>query len=242
MIVGASSAIAEATARLFAADGDRMFLVGRDSDKLEAVADDLRVRGAAQVTTAILDVTDDDQHAGVLEQAIAEMDGLDTVLIAHGMMPDQLQTEQSVDAARAVLETNLFSVVSLLTLVANYMEQQHEGLIAVISSVAGDRGRKSNYTYGASKAAVSAFLQGLRNRLQAVGVHVVTIKPGYVDTPMTARFADKNFLYAQPAKIAKGIRRAIDRKRNVVYLPSFWRPIMFVARALPESVFKRLNF
>ena len=116
-------------------DGDRMFLVGRDAARLEAVADDLRVRGAAQVATAIMDATDDDLHAGVVEQAIAEMDGLDTVLIAHGTMPDQATTERSVDAARAVIETNLFSVVSLLTLVANYMEQQREGLIAVISSV-----------------------------------------------------------------------------------------------------------
>ena len=242
MIIGASSAIAEATARLFAMDGDRMFLVGRDSARLEAIADDLRVRGAAQVATAIMDATDDDLHAGVVEQAIAEMDGLNTVLIAHGTMPDQATTERSVDAARAVIETNLFSVVSLLTLVANYMEQQREGLIAVISSVAGDRGRKSNYTYGSSKAAVSAYLQGLRNRLQTAGVHVVTIKPGLVDTPMMARFPDKNFLYAQPARIAKGIRRAINRKRNVVYLPAFWRPIMFVVRALPESLFKRLNY
>ena len=241
LVIGASSAIAEATSRLFAAEGDALYLVGRDGQKLQAIADDLRIRGAALVKTSVMDATDYDGHETMVNEAIAAMDGLDTVLIAHGILPDLEACQASFDAAREALEVNFLSVASFLTVIANFMEKQGAGVIAVISSVAGDRGRKSNYIYGTAKAAVTTFLQGLRNRLHASGVRVVTIKPGFVDTPMTSQIDDKNFLFAQPSEIANGIHRAVTRPRNVVYLPSFWRLIMLIIRGIPESLFKRLS-
>ena len=135
---------------------------------------------------------------------------------------------------------NAVSVAALLTSIAVRLEQRRAGSIAVISSVAGDRGRQSNYVYGSSKALVTAFLSGLRQRLYKVGVAVITIEPGFVDTPMTAAFR-KGLLWAKPQQVAAGIVRAIDRSRAVVYLPGFWRPIMFIIRAIPETLFRRLS-
>ena len=160
LICGATSAIASAAARCFAASHDRLFLVGRDPEKLGAVADDLRVRGAAQVETSVADLNDIARHQDLIDKCAQRLGGIDTVLIAHGTLPDQAACQDSFDAARAELETNFMSVVSLLTRVGNYCEQRGEGTIAVISSVAGDRGRQSNYVYGTAKGAVSIFLEG----------------------------------------------------------------------------------
>jgi decaprenylphospho-beta-D-erythro-pentofuranosid-2-ulose 2-reductase len=240
LILGATSAIASAAARCFAADHDRLFLAARDPRKLEAVADDLRVRGAAQVETAALDLADASRHQSLIDDCTQRLGGLDTVLIAHGTLADQAACQDSFAAARAELETNLMSVVSLLTHVANYCERRGAGTIGVISSVAGDRGRQSNYVYGTAKGAVSVFLQGLRNRLHRRGVRVVTIKPGFVDTPMTAAFR-KNFLWADPAAVGRGVYRALCGGADVVYLPWFWRPVMLLIRSIPERMFKRLR-
>lgn len=240
LIIGATSAIAQETAKLFAQKQDALFLVGRDADKLDAIAADLKVRGAHQVAYGCLDLNDVDQHEPMLDEAYTSLDGLDTVLIAYGTLDDQKACEQ--DAAKAVqaLRTNFLSVVSLLTPIANRLEKQRYGCIAVISSVAGDRGRQSNYVYGAAKGALSLFLQGLRNRLQSANVCVLTIKPGFVDTPMTASFK-KGALWASPATVARGIFRAIKRRKSVVYLPWFWWLIMLVIRLIPEGIFKRLK-
>jgi decaprenylphospho-beta-D-erythro-pentofuranosid-2-ulose 2-reductase len=161
-------------------------------------------------------------------------------LIAHGTLSDQKACEGSVELTLHELNTNALSVVALLTRIANLMAQRRAGTIAVISSVAGDRGRGSNYVYGSAKALVTAFLSGLRQRFGKCGVNVVTIKPGFVDTPMTAAFA-KGPLWAHPERIAAGIVRAIDRNSSIVYLPGFWRPIMWVIRTIPERVFLRLS-
>jgi short-subunit dehydrogenase len=136
--------------------------------------------------------------------------------------------------------TNCISVISLLTHLANYFEKQRSGCVAVITSVAGDRGRQSNYVYGAAKGAVNIFLQGMRNRLSKVGVTVLTIKPGLVDTPMTAGLP-KNFLFADPAVVGTRIFNAIMRGKEIVYVPWFWRWIMLIIRTIPESVFKRMK-
>jgi short-subunit dehydrogenase len=237
-IFGATSALAEATARRFAFSGTSFFLTARDRNKLEALADDLRVRGAAKVAAA--DALDFDRHQALVNTAFEALGGLDTVLIAHGTLPDQESCEQSFEATRRAFEINALGVISLLTHVANRFEAQGFGTIAVLSSVAGDRGRQSNYVYGAAKGAVSVFMQGLRNRLHRRGVHVLTIKPGWVDTPMTAAFP-KGILWASPQQIASGIYTAIENKKDVVYLPWFWSPIMRVIRTLPESIFKRLR-
>lgn len=240
LIIGATSAIAHATAKHFAAAGDRLFLVARDKDKLHAVADDLRVRGAAQVETALLDVNEFDRHESLLKTAAHAMDGLDVLFVAHGTLPNQEACEADVEQTLEELSTNAISTISLLTLAAQRFEAQRYGTIAVISSVAGDRGRQSNYVYGTAKAAVSTFLQGMRNRLFRAGVAVVTIKPGFVDTPMTAHMP-KNFLFASTDSVGARIHEAIQTGQDVVYVPWFWRFIMLIIRSIPETVFKRLR-
>ena len=240
VIIGASSAIAYETAKCFAYDGADLFLVGRSAEKLATVAADLKVRGAKRVETYLLDLCELDRHQEMLEQAVISLGELDMLLIAHGTLGDQHKCEESVAETMQELQNNCLSVISLLTISANYFEQQRYGCIAVVSSVAGDRGRKSNYVYGTAKAAVSVFLQGLRNRLSSAGVCVVTIKPGYVATPMTAHMK-KGLLTASPQLVGHGIYQAMMKGKDVVYLPWFWLPIMFVIKSIPEKIFKRLS-
>ena len=241
LIIGATSAIAEAAARIFAARGDALFLVARNAEHLRAVVADLNIRGAVRADSATLDVTDFAAHEAVIEKAEGDLGGIDIALIAHGTLSDQARCERSVDVMRREFDINALSTLALLTALASRMEARRSGTLAVISSVAGDRGRQSNYVYGAAKAAVSTFLGGLRQRLAKSGVTVLTIKPGFVDTPMTAGIANKGALWAQPDRVAAGIVQAIDRRRNIVYLPWFWRWIMLVIRHIPEPIFKRLK-
>ena len=240
LIIGATSAIASETARAYAEGGARLFLTGRSGAKLAAVADDLRVRGAAEVHTAVLDVAQIARQAQIIDSATATLGGLDVALIAHGTLPVQSSCEKLVDDTVDALHVNFTATVTLLTVLANYFEAQRSGCIAVITSVAGDRGRRSNYVYGAAKGGVERFLQGLRNRLHASGVTVVTIKPGFVDTPMTAG-VKKSPLFASARRVGRGIHRAIEHRRDVVYIPWFWRPVMMLIRGLPERLFKRLH-
>ena len=240
VIIGATSAIAEATARLYAARGARLFLVARNESRLDDIAADLRVRGSQEVLQATLDMNDVQGHASVIEQIWSSFGHVDVVLVAHGTLPDQAQCEVSVDVALKEFATNGTSTIALLTAMAPRFETQRGGTMAVISSVAGDRGRQSNYLYGAAKAAVTTFASGLRQRMAKVGVNVLTIKPGFVDTPMTRDFK-KGALWAKPEAIARGIARAADRGRSVAYLPGFWLLIMLVIRHIPEFVFKRIK-
>ncbi|WP_018971568.1 SDR family oxidoreductase [Rudaea cellulosilytica] len=241
LIIGATSAIAEVTARIFAARGEALFLVARNAERLQAIKADLDVRGAVRTATATLDVADVAAQQAIIDQAERELGGLDIVLIAHGTLSDQGECEKSVAALRREFEVNALSTMALLTILANTFEARRTGTLAVISSVAGDRGRQSNYVYGAAKAAVTAFLSGLRQRLAKSNVDVLTIKPGFVDTPMTANVANKGALWAKPDAVAAGIVRAIDKRRNVVYLPGFWALIMLVIKHIPEAIFKKLK-
>ena len=240
LVVGATSEIATETARAYAASGARLFLTGRDGARLDGVAADLRVRGAGAVETAVLDVTDRRRGAEVLESAWAAFGGLDVALLAHGVLPDQARCQASADETLAAIDVNFTSTVALLTPLANRFEASRAGCIAVITSVAGDRGRQSNYVYGAAKGGLDRFLEGLRNRLFRSGVSVVTLKPGFVDTPMTAGVR-QGPLFASARRAGRAVHRAIERRRDVVYIPWFWRPIMAIVRALPEPVFKRLR-
>jgi decaprenylphospho-beta-D-erythro-pentofuranosid-2-ulose 2-reductase len=240
LIIGATSAIAEATARLFAARGDALFLAGRDSSRLQAIAADLKVRGASRAEIGEFDARAYDGAPALLQAATQRLGGLDAALIAHGTLSDQNECQRSIDRLREEFDINALSVMALCTVLANQFESEGRGVIAVISSVAGDRGRQSNYVYGTAKAAVTAFTSGLRQRLYPKGVRVVTIKPGFVSTPMTAAFK-KGALWATAAKVAADIVRAMDGGKAVIYTPWFWRPIMWIIRSVPETVFRRLR-
>ena len=238
LIVGATSAIAAEVGRLYAGRGASLVLTGRNPVRLAAVGDDLRLRGAGSVETEVLDVLDRDGHAALVQRAFAGR--LDVALLAHGDLPDQQRCQSDPREAARALELNLVATVEILTLLASGFEAQRSGTMAVITSVAGDRGRQSNYVYGAAKAGVSVFLSGLRQRLRGAGVRVVTLKPGFVDTPMTAHLP-RNPLASSPRRAARAIYRAIESHRDVAYIPWFWRPVMALIRAVPEPLFKRLR-
>jgi short-subunit dehydrogenase len=240
LAIGATSAIAEATLRLFAERGARFYLVGRSQEKLDAVAADLHTRGAAGVATCVMDLDNTSAHPAMLAAAAQSLGTIEMALLAHGVLGDQDEAQASYCAAEAILHTNLLSAVSLITWLANYFETMGRGTLAVISSVAGDRGRRSNYVYGASKGALSIFLDGVRSRLDRAGVQVLTIKPGFVATPMTAHLA-QGPLFAQPSQVAKGILKAVERRQDVVYLPAFWALIMLIVRLVPRPLFKKLK-
>jgi short-subunit dehydrogenase len=238
--LGATSAIGEATLRLLAERGARFYLVGRNQEKLNAVAADLHTRGATGVATHVMDLDDTAAHAAMLAAAAQSLGTIELALLAHGVLGDQKEMEASYPAAEAVLRTNFLSAVSLITWLANYFEATGQGTLAVISSVAGDRGRRSNYVYGASKGALNVFLDGVRSRIDRAGVQVLTIKPGFVATPMTAHLA-QGPLFAPPSQVAQGIVKAIEKRRDVVYLPAFWAVILLILRMIPRRIFKKLN-
>ena len=240
LIIGAGSAIAKAVARILAARGDALYLVARNAESLSILADDLKVRGAGAVHTEVLDVNNIEEHEKMLGRADAALQNMDTVLIAHGTLSDQKACQLSVADTWREIKTNATSVISLLTPIANTFEGRKSGVIAVISSVAGDRGRQSNYVYGAAKSMVTAFMSGLRQRLTKSGVRVITIKPGFVDTPMTKDFK-KGFLWASPEKVAADIVKAMDKGNGEIYTPGFWRLIMLVIRHIPEFIFCRIR-
>lgn len=240
VIFGATSSIAQEVAKLFSENGDQLFLVGRHQAHLIAIADDLKVRGSKRVSYECYDLTEFENHPNIIDRAIQVLGRIDTVLIAHGTLSDQKKCEADFHHTYTELNTNLISHISLLTLLANYFEKQGRGCLAVISSVAGDRGRQSNYVYGTAKAGLSVFLQGLRNRLYRANVNVLTIKPGFVDTPMTVNFK-KGLLWSSPQFVAKNIVHAINKKRSVIYTPFFWRYIMMVIKSIPENIFRRLS-
>jgi short-subunit dehydrogenase len=239
-IFGATSAIAQAVARRLAARGARLHLVARDAAKLEAVRADMAARGAAAVTTGLADLDDIDRHRALVDEAEGALGGIDAALVAQGTLPDQAACEGDFARTQAEWRTNFIAPASIAALLADRFEARGSGTIAAIASVAGDRGRRSNYVYGTAKGALATFLSGLRARLHAKGVKVVTIKPGFVDTPMTAAFP-KGALWAKPDTVARGIVRAMDRGTPVAYLPWFWWPIMFAIRHLPEGVFVKLR-
>jgi len=238
LILGATSAIAAEAARHYAERGDRLHLVGRDAHKLAEVA----ARCApAVVTTEQADFAEQAQNEAVIARAFEALGQVDIALIAHGDLGDQLASEQRFDEAERTLRVNFTSVVSLLIPLANRLERAQSGRIAVITSVAGERGRPRNYTYGAAKGALNVYLQGLRTRLYGAGVSVTTIKLGPVDTPMT-REHKKHALFGKPGRVAQDIVRAVDARVPEAYVPAIWRLIMPLVKSVPEALFQKLPF
>ncbi len=232
-LIGATSAIAHAAAAVFAEEHAELFLVARDPSKLEAVAADLTARGASHTDCLVADLADRSKHAAIVEAA----GRADVVLIAFGSLPDQRAIDHDAEAQACAFDLNATSVISLAAGFANVLESQRSGTLAVIGSVAGDRGRRSNYVYGAAKAALHTWCDGARPRLRAAGATLLLVKPGWIDTPMT-RSLKKNFLFASARDTGRGIRQAIAAKKGVVYLPHFWRWISLVVRMLPERLVK----
>jgi decaprenylphospho-beta-D-erythro-pentofuranosid-2-ulose 2-reductase len=241
LLLGATSGIMRAVAREFASKGYDLLLIARDRAEVGALASDLQIRYGADAKPYVLDVLELGEHEAVLDTCFETAgEGLKGVILGFGYLGEQKQAERDPSEARMVLDTNFTALTSLLGHVANHMEQKGEGFICVLSSVAGDRGRQSNYIYGSAKAGLSAYLQGLRNRLHRSGVQVTTIKPGFVDTSMTYGM-EGLFLVASPEAVARGIVRAMERGKDEVYLPSIWRWIMLAIRNIPEPLFKRLR-
>jgi decaprenylphospho-beta-D-erythro-pentofuranosid-2-ulose 2-reductase len=239
-IFGATSAIAAEVAALHAARGDALHLVGRDPDKLAALA--ARLAGARVPPRCIrADFADLDANAAVVARVLAASGGLDTVLIAHGVLGDQEASERDFAEAERSIRVNFTSVVSLLVPLANHLEAARGGRLGVITSVAGERGRPRNYTYGACKGALNLYLQGVRSRLYPAGVSVTTLKLGPVDTPMTVGH-EKNRLFAQAPQVARDIVRAMDARRREAFVPRVWAAIMPVVRMTPEALFQKLRF
>lgn len=242
LVIGAGSAIAQAVARRWAAEGAKLFLVTRNDAQLQEIAADLRVRGASSVATKQLDVNELDRHEAMIDAAVQDLGALDVVLIAHGTLADQAASERDVNLAVQLFQTNALSVIALMGRLANRLEPQGHGTLAVISSVAGDRGRRSNYSYGAAKAAVSTFADGLRARLFRAGVQVVDIRPGFVATPMTDGLKMPAPLVSTPEAVAGRIVAGIRQGRDVLYVPAFWWLIMLIIRLLPRALLKRMKF
>jgi decaprenylphospho-beta-D-erythro-pentofuranosid-2-ulose 2-reductase len=240
IILGALSAIAEATARLWAEHHAHLLLAGRDAAKLDAVAADLRLRGA-EVEVFAADLAADQAWRAFPEMA-KRLGQVDIVLLAYGTLGDQKRAEAELEEAERVLTANFTSAAGWCLAAAKLLEKQKHGTLAVIGSVAGDRGRASNYIYGAAKGGLAVLVQGIAHRLAKAGARAVLIKPGFVDTPMTAHIARKGPLWATPESVGKIIVRAAGQgssNRTAVYAPGFWRWIMLVIRAIPNSIFHR---
>ena len=240
VVVGATSAVAQAAIRLWAQRGMELTLVARNAAELERVAADARVRGAPSVAAVAGDLTD----TAFIIETVRSMNVPRVALVAYGSLTDSARADSDPMYLAGELNSNFTSTSLWAQCLGERMaaDSASGGTIAVISSVAGDRGRGSNHAYGAAKAGLTAFCSGLRARMAARRVHVVTVKPGFIDSPMTAHIAKKGALWATPDAIARGVISAIDHKRNVVYLPSFWRFIMLIITHVPEGIFKRLKF
>lgn len=239
-IIGATSAIAIATARLYAERKAEFYLLARNEERTKDLADDLKIRGATKVDFQVLDLIQTDKHSSAISKAKNSLDQIDLALVCHGSLPDQDACETDYKVAEQEIAVNGLSVISLCTELSTVMKAQNCGTLAVVTSVAGDRGRQPNFVYGAAKSLVSTYLQGLRGKLLPHKVHVVDIKPGLVDSPMTAKF-EKGALWSSPELVAAKIVRSIDKKKHTVYAPGYWRLIMATVTSIPEFLFKRLK-
>ncbi len=241
LILGATSAIARGVATAWARRSHDLYLAGRDSAELERLASDLMLRYNVQAVTGIFEAANTLDHPRFFRE-IAETSGdrLTGVVLAFGLLGDNEAAATDYRHADQIITANYSGAVSILSLAAAYLAERGRGFILGISSVAGDRGRQSNFVYGSAKGAFTLYLQGLRNRLYRSGVHVVTAKLGFVDTRMTFGMPGM-FLVAAPEVVGEALVRSVERRKDVVYIPAFWRLIMLIIRAVPERIFKRLR-
>jgi len=239
LVLGATSAIAIAYCRRLASEGAAFVLVGRHQERLETVAADLKARGAAEALPVISDLANMAFCENRFREFCARVAMPDQVLLAYGMLGDQADAEQDAEATRRIIDVDFTSAALWLQMAAKHLPRDKPRSIVVITSVAGDRGRRSNYVYGAAKAGLATFAEGLAHRLHGTPLHVLTVKPGFVDTPMTAQFERGGLLWAQPEQIAADIDKAVRKRKPVAYSPRFWWPIMTVIRLLPRAILFR---
>ena len=241
IVLGALSAIGEATARLFAAEGGRLVLAGRNVERLRQVADDLTARGAAGAQVWSIDLVSCADAVGEFARMASALDGpVDAVLLFFGVLGDQAVAERDPAEAARIINTNFTAAVPWCLAAAALFERQNAGVLVAVTSVAGDRGRRSNYVYGASKAGLTVLVEGIAHRLAGTGARAVVVKPGFVDTPMTAHLKRGGPLWAKPDAIARSIKSAVERAgKPVIYTPWFWRFIMLVVRNVPAFIFHK---
>ncbi len=240
LVLGATSPIARQLAHHYAADGEAVFVSARDADEAAQLAADIRIRYQVETASAAFDATDFDAHEGFVAGVERAVGHLTVAIVAFGDMGEQATSEVDFAAARRVIEVNFTGAASVCEAVAGRMAERGAGSIVGLTSVAGDRGRQSNYFYGSAKGAFALYLQGLRNRLHKRGVHVMTVKLGFVDTRMT--FGMRTGIpIAAPEQVARALVSAQRRREDTLYYPRFWRGIMGVIGVIPERLFKRLN-
>lgn len=237
LILGARSDIARAIARRFAADGSDILLAARNAASLEPDCADVRLRGGVAVTAHEFDALDTAHTSFVSRLPTLP----DVVICCIGYMGDQAGNEVDLDAATKVMRSNFEGPANILAAFAGPFATRGSGVLVGISSVAGERGRATNYVYGSAKAGFTAFLSGLRNRLSSQGVHVVTVLPGFVDTAMTAGMDLPKALTAAPEEVGEAVLRAVRRRKDVIYVRPIWRLVMLVIRNIPERLFKRMK-
>jgi decaprenylphospho-beta-D-erythro-pentofuranosid-2-ulose 2-reductase len=240
VILGATSAIAEAAARLWATRGARIVLAGRNEARLNEIAADLKARGAGETFDWPLDFVSADASAE-LAKMVDHLGGLDILLLAYGALGDHAELERSPAAAAKLIATNFTSAAAWSLAASAILEKQRAGTLLVIGSVAGDRGRRSNYIYGATKGGLAHLIEGIAHKLAPLGARAVIIKPGFVDTPMTGAVTNKGALWATPEAVAAVIVRAGEKGGPAIYAPAFWRGIMLVIRGLPAPMFNKVN-
>jgi decaprenylphospho-beta-D-erythro-pentofuranosid-2-ulose 2-reductase len=241
LILGAASGIAQATARLYAGEGAIIGLAGRNVGRLDGIADDLRARGATRVERFDVDF----MTAVVppeLTDMVSKLGGLNHVILAYGVLGEQALAEKDQAVAQSIIDVNFRSAAAWALAVAEVLERQGRGSLVVLGSVAGDRGRRSNYVYGASKAGLATLVEGISHRFRGTGPRAVVVKPGPTDTAMTAGMTKGGPLWATPEAVAAVVRRAADSGGPVVYAPARWRLIMAIIRMIPAAVFNKMNF
>lgn len=244
IVLGALSGIGEATARLYAADGARLVLAGRKAARLQQVSDDLAARGAAKAAVWPIDLVACTDVAAELDRMRDALGGPpDAVLVFFGTLGNQALAEREPGEAGRIIAANFAAAASWCLAAAALLERQGAGALVVLSSVAGDRGRQSNYVYGAAKAGLSVLVEGIAHRLARTGARAVVVKAGFVDTAMTAHLKRGGPLWAKPEVIARLVKSAAERGRlPVVYAPWFWRFIMLVVRNVPAFIFHKTRF
>lgn len=238
LILGATSDIGLALARKLGDEGHHLTLAGRNLEKLQVLQADVQIRQRVPVTISYFDAVDLKSHTEFYDHLPEKPD---VVVCVFGLLGDQSKAQTNWEDCEEILMSNYIGAVSILNIVANDMEQRRTGCIVGISSVAGERGRQSNYFYGSAKAGFTTYLSGLRNRLCKSNVHVVTVKPGFVRTKMIENINTPGPLTAQPSKVAEDIYSAITKRKDVIYTLPIWRPVMFMIKSIPETIFKKLR-